>query len=209
MKKKLNNPNNRRIMKYRMLYKTRLPFLLFCGLLAAAGLSSCDRTRNDKGYEYFPDMAHSLAYETYSPNPVYKDSATMQAPVKGTVNRDFLPFHYPANDSGRVLAGKELVCPLEYTEKNLALGKERFQIFCMNCHGEKGLGDGYLFTSKRYTLKPASLVSEKMMKAPIGEIYHVITKGWGVMGAHGSQIKPDDRWRIAMYIQREFQKKTN
>ncbi len=196
-------------MKYMMLFKTKLPVVLFCSLVGLAGMSSCDRTRNDKGYEYFPDMAHSLAYETYSPNPNYKDSTTMQAPVKGTINRDFLPYHYPTSDSGRILAGKEISNPLEVNEKNLAIGKERFEIFCKNCHGEKGMGDGYLFTSKRYMLKPASMVSEKMMKAPIGEIFHVITKGWGVMGAHGSQISPDDRWRIAMYIQHEFQKKNN
>ena len=41
-------------------------------------LSSCDRTRNQKGYEYFPDMAHSLAYETYSANNVFTNGTTEQ-----------------------------------------------------------------------------------------------------------------------------------
>jgi len=31
--------------------------------------------------------------------------------------------------------------------------------------------------------------------------------GFGVMGAHGSQVKPIDRWRIAEYIKEDLQKK--
>jgi len=39
-----------------------------------------------------------------------------------------------------------------------------------------------------------------MKAVPDGEIYHVITSGYGVMGAHGSQIIPDDRWKIVLYV---------
>ena len=38
-----------------------------------------------------------------------------------------------------------------------------------------------------------------------GHIFHVITYGKGLMGAHGSQVSPDDRWRIARYV-KELQK---
>ena len=197
-------------MKFLMMLKKTLPLLpVIVWIAGGSMLTSCDRTRNDKGYEYFPDMGHSLAYETYSPNPVFKNGTTEQNPVPGTVNRDMLPYHYAANDTARKQAGKDLVCTMEATPANLSIGKEKFTIFCENCHGKQGLGDGYLYTSKRFTVKPASLVSPKMMNAPIGEIYHVITKGWGVMGAHGAQISPADRWRIALYVEKELQKKTN
>ncbi len=193
-----------------MMLKRTFAFLPVLAWVAGSFmLTSCDRTRNDKGYEYFPDMAHSLAYETYSPNPNFKNGSTEQMPVAGTINRDMLPYHYAANDSARKQAGKDLVNPIQMTPENLAIGKEKFTIFCQNCHGNQGLGDGFLYTSKRFSVKPASLVSPKMMNAPMGEIFHVITKGWGVMGAHGSQINPADRWRIAMYVEKELQKKTN
>ena len=62
------------------------------------------------------------------------------------------------------------------------------------------------FTSGKYTYPPASLISEKMLAAPDGDIYHVITAGFGIMPEHGSMIRPDDRWKIALYIKNELQK---
>jgi mono/diheme cytochrome c family protein len=36
--------------------------------------------------------------------------------------------------------------------------------------------------------------------APVGYFYEVITKGFGGMPAHASQIPPADRWRIVAYV---------
>lgn len=72
----------------------------------------------------------------------------------------------------------------------------------MNCHGERGDGKGYLFTSKRFSAQPTSLIGDLVKNKPDGEIYHVITLGTlsGLMGAHGSQISPEDRWKIVHYV---------
>jgi mono/diheme cytochrome c family protein len=174
--------------------------------LSALALVSCDRTRIQKGYEYFPDMGHSLAYETYAPDKAMKNGITMQMPVLGSIPREMIPYQYPATPEGRLQAGKELTCKFEANEENLARGKEMFTIYCQNCHGTGGKGDGHLFTSGKYTMQPASLVSERMLAAPIGEVFHVITMGWNTMGAHGPQIRPDDRWKIALYVKNTLQK---
>ncbi len=180
-------------------------------LTAAVALStllftSCDRTRIQKGYEYFPDMAHSLAYETYAPSKGAKNGITMQMPVLGSIPREMIPYEYPATPEGRLQAGKELICKLEASDTNLVRGKEMFVIYCQNCHGTAGKGDGHLYTSGKFTMQPASLISERMLAAPIGEVYHVITAGWNTMGAHGPQIRPDDRWKIALYVKNTLQK---
>lgn len=175
----------------------------------ALSFTSCDRTRNQKGYEYFPDMAHSLAFETYTPNNVFANGMTEQMPVAGTIPRGFIPYQYPATPEGRLLAGKELVNPLEISAENTVKCKELFTRFCIGCHGENGSGNGHLYTSGKFAIQPASLINERMTAAPIGEIFHVITRGWNTMGAHGPQIRPDDRWLIAMYVKNELQKKTN
>ncbi|MCF8303049.1 MAG: cytochrome c [Bacteroidales bacterium] len=168
--------------------------------------SSCDRTRNDKGYEYFPDMAHSWPYDTYSENPVYEDGKTAQPVPEGTVPRDEIPYQYPGSFEGRELAAKELKNPFEPTAKLIKRGKEQYDIFCVNCHGPEGKGNGNLHTSGLYIIKPKSLVNDKMKnEVTDGEIFHVITRGWGVMGAHGAQIDPDDRWAIVNYIREELQ----
>jgi len=43
----------------RIIKTTFLVFLLM-------NLSSCNRDRNNPGWDYFPDMFYSTAYETYS-----------------------------------------------------------------------------------------------------------------------------------------------
>ena len=188
-------------------YISKTPVKMISALaLSALLFASCDRTRVQKGYEYFPDMAHSLAYETYAPSNALKNGMTMQMPVEGTIPREMIPYQYPATPEGRLQAGKELVCKLEPNEANLARGKEIFTIFCIGCHGEAGKGDGHLFTSGKFTVQPASLISERMLVAPIGEVYHVISAGFNTMGAHGPQIKPDDRWEIALYVKNTLQK---
>jgi mono/diheme cytochrome c family protein len=168
--------------------------------------TSCDRTRNEKGYEYFPDMAHSLAYETYADNPAMADGQAMRLPAENTISREVMPYPYPGTPEGRVQAAAELKNPLEPTPENISRGKEQFTIFCKGCHGELGNGEGFLYTSGRYAIKPASLLSEKMMAMPDADIYHVISAGFNVMGAHGHMIRPDDRWKIAIYVKNELQR---
>jgi len=188
-------------------YFSKAPIRLTAAIaLSALVFASCDRTRIQKGYEYFPDMAHSLAYETYAPSKGAANGITMQMPVIGSIPREMIPYQYPATPEGRLLAGKELVNKIESSDTNLVRGKEMYTIYCQNCHGTAGKGDGHLYTSGKFTMQPASLVSERMLIAPIGEVYHVITAGWNTMGAHGPQILPDDRWKIALYVKNNLQK---
>ena len=175
-------------------------------LLTFALISSCDYNRRTTGWQYFDDMVNSPAYESYTPNPNFADGKTMQPPVAGTIPRGMVPYPYLKSDEDRALAATTLVNDVEMTTVNLDRGERMYGIYCMQCHGEKGDGQGNLFTSKKYPYPPASLLSEKMMANPEADIYHVITVGHGVMGEHGSMIKPDDRWKIAMYIKEELQK---
>ena len=188
-------------------YFSKAPIRLTAAIaLSALVFASCDRTRIQKGYEYFPDMAHSLAYETYAPSKGAANGITMQMPVIGSIPREMIPYQYPATPEGRLLAGKELVNKIESSDTNLVRGKEMYTIYCQNCHGTAGKGDGHLYTSGKFTMQPASLISERMLIAPIGEVYHVITAGFNTMGAHGPQILPDDRWKIALYVKNNLQK---
>jgi mono/diheme cytochrome c family protein len=199
MKKSYNFKNKRHMIKK----KTITALFAVCGILLLG--TSCDRTRNDKGYEYFPDMAHSLTYETYAENPAMPDNHVMRLPAENTISREVVPYPYPGTPEGRILAAAELKNPLDPTAENISRGKELFTIFCQGCHGELGNGEGYLYTSGRYAIKPASLVSEKMLAAPDADIYHVISAGFNVMGAHGHMIRPVDRWKIAMFVKNELQ----
>nr|WP_321487224.1 cytochrome c [uncultured Draconibacterium sp.] len=174
-------------------------------LLTFALLTSCDYSRRTTGWQYFDDMVTSPAYESYTSNPNFADGKTMQPPVPGTIPRGIIPYAYQKTDEDRALAAATLVNELEPSKENLERGEKMYGIYCMQCHGEKGNGQGRLYISKKYTYPPASLLSEKMMANPEADIYHVITVGFGIMGEHGSMIKPDDRWKIAMYVKEVLQ----
>jgi mono/diheme cytochrome c family protein len=177
-------------------FKYILPVILLLGM------SACNRDRNNPGWDYFPDMFYSTAYETNSKNPNFEDGLTMRVPVPGTVPRDYTPFDYTNDPESRILAGNELTNPLLTTPENLSRGEVVYTTFCIGCHGIKGEGDGRLFTSGLYPLKPLSVSGAAAEKLKDGEIYHTITLGLRSMGAHGSQIYPDDRWKLVLYIRK-------
>jgi len=176
--------------------------------LLSVFLGSCNRDRNNPGWDYFPDMFYSTAYESFTKNLNFTDSMTMRVPVAGTVPRGFTPFEYTLDPESRIKAGKILVNPFSSDPDLLLRGKAVYTTFCIGCHGISGKGDGHLFTSKLYPLKPRSLVADNAVKLRDGEIFHSITLGFGSMGAHGSQIRPEDRWKVILYI-RKLQKEAN
>lgn len=180
-------------------YKMRLN-IAFLALLAITTFSSCDHDRNKPGYTYFPDMEESQAYETYSSNPNTKNGATNQQPVKGTVPREMIPYDFEKTPENKKLAGVEYQNPIKPTKENLDEGKRLYAIYCTTCHGNKGDGKGFLYTSGKYPFPPASLLTEKVQNVPDGETFHVISVGIGVMGAHNSQLTPQQRWLITSYV---------
>jgi len=179
--------------------------ILVCSLTLLV-LVSCDRTRSSTGWDYMPDMYYSNAFESYTPNPNFSDEMTMRMPVEGTVHRDMVPFPWENTAEDRLAAGEALSNPMESNNENLDRGLEYYKIFCLNCHGPLGDGQGYLFTSGRYPYPPASLVNDQVLALRDGEIYHSITVGYGIMGAHGAMIEPEDRWRIILHIRENLQK---
>jgi hypothetical protein len=185
-------------MKKRYLteYIYKMILLLFCSWT----LNGCNSDRNKPGWDYFPDMFYSIAYETYSKNPNFKDGQTMRVPVPGTIPRDFTPFEYTNDPGSRIKAGNELMNPFLPSLNALERGKSVYTTFCIGCHGIRGEGDGHLFVSGLYPLKPASISGSTAVKLKDGEIFHSITLGIRSMGAHGSQIRPDDRWMLVLYI---------
>ena len=46
-----------------------------------------------------------------------------------------------------------------------------------------------------------SYTAGRVAELPAGHLYHVITYGRGRMLPHGSQVNPEERWKIVMYVQ--------
>jgi mono/diheme cytochrome c family protein len=158
--------------------KVRLAALLFLSALAAwAG-----RHEPVWRYEFIPDMAHSVPYDAYAPNPVTRDGQTLQRPVPGTVPRGSVD---------------PIEAQVAATPKALARGKKVYETFCFVCHGASGAGDGPVIPKFP---NPPSYASPRVLALSDGEIFRVITHGTAVMPSYAGQIAPDDRWKAVLYV---------
>ncbi len=88
--------------------------------------------------------------------------------------------------------------PIPITQDDIERGRTRFNIYCTPCHGR--LGDGNGMVVLRGFRQATSYYTEKLMKAPVGHFFDVMTNGFGAMPSYASRVEPDDRWRIVAYI---------
>ncbi|MDT7542321.1 MAG: hypothetical protein QOE33_2225 [Acidobacteriota bacterium] len=97
-------------------------------------------------------------------------------------------------------AGKDVVnqFPFPITKEVLDRGQERYQIFCSECHGLTGYGDGMIV--RRGYRRPPSYHDDRLRSEPVGHFFDVVTNGWGAMPDYSGQIPPEDRWAIIAYI---------
>jgi mono/diheme cytochrome c family protein len=181
---------------------------LLAGLMlvgSSFSMTSCTKDPSKPGYEFMPDMYRTPAFKAYSVNPLNPDSMSAMIPVQGSMPRDYAFFNYPNGNEGYEAAGRDLKNPIEANEVNLAEGKRLYTNFCAHCHGETGQGDGTV-SGIAPQLKPPSYsagVSSRggnMKDLTDGKIFHTITYGLNLMGPHASQVTPDERWKITMYV---------
>lgn len=99
----------------------------------------------------------------------------------------------------------EIPKEIEVNERFMLRGQERFQVYCAPCHGMAGYGDG-LVNRRALALKAPTWVPVPSLHAPQtrnradGYIFRAITEGVRKMPAYGSQILPEDRWAIVLYV---------
>lgn len=147
--------------------------------------------------EFLPNMVHSAAYASFSPNPVLPGGTTMQPPVPGTVHRGYEPVHYQATPEDALRAGAELKNPLD-PEKARQRGAVVYQNFCTPCHGGAMRGDGPVL--QHGYPAPPNLMGEKSMKLAEGQMFHILTFGQKAMPSHASQLPVNDRWSVIAYV---------
>ncbi len=169
-------------------------------LMTAAGALMAARAWSDveqRSFEYMPDMARSLPYDSFAPNPVMRDGKTLQTPVAGTLARGAGRYRYEATPADAERAGRELRNPIPATSAAIAQGRALYQNFCVVCHGERGAGDGPLVPR---IPNPPAYTSVRVREMPPGQIFHIMTRGSGKMPSYAAQITPHQRWLIAHYV---------
>jgi len=192
--------------------------------LAAFALGGCKAGGDNPGREYGANMYHSVAYEPmsqitdesagtwvnaldngrgeyFNSNKYNPHRMNLREPAPHTVKRNaygWLPYR-------NVRVGKDSIDivtagmknPLDSTKEVIDQGKILYETYCKHCHGAKGEGDGKV--SEKYA-GVANLKGDAYVNISEAHIFQVITHGAGLMGSHGSQVSPEDRWRIAKYV---------
>lgn len=166
-------------------------------------------TDKEAGWMVTSNGNDSIA-EYYSSNPYNPHRMNMRLPVNGTIPRRryttqgdslsdvyFVSKHIPGDSID--ISSRLLKNPLPLNDKVVAEGEVLYLSFCSHCHGETGKGDGLV--GQQYKGVP-NYSAGRIATLSEGHIYHTITHGRGRMWPHGSQISPEDRWKIVHYVQK-------
>ncbi len=132
------------------------------------------------------DMAEQPKYDGLAPAGVWDDGGAARPLVPGTVSRDAL------------VRADALARRPEMSEALVARGRDRYDIFCVPCHGRTGEGDGAVV--QRGFPAPPSYLSARLRAASAEHFVDVITHGHGAMFSYAARVPPSDRWAIAAYI---------
>lgn len=102
-------------------------------------------------------------------------------------------------------AGELLTNPVPLSEESLLRGKNRYDIFCIVCHGPRGQADGPTTGTNPVTgvprfPAPPSLHTEQAQGYQDGAIYHIITQGMGQMPGYSDKLSEEDRWQVIHYV---------
>ena len=89
--------------------------------------------------------------------------------------------------------------PLTATEANLAAAKEIYNKKCVDCHGDKGKGDGS--EAMMYDPPPSDLTdAAKINKLTDGEIFYQITEGRKPMPSFKKKLTEEQRWQLVLFV---------
>ncbi len=142
-----------------------------------------------------PSMDDQPKVRPQTASDFFFDGASMREPVPGTVAigglKEDAPFFTGKGTDGRFVAKIPLTVDVER-------GRQRYVIYCQPCHDARGDGRGILF--QRGNVPTASFHQEKVLNYSDGQIFDVITNGFGLMAGYRWPIPPADRWAIVAHV---------
>jgi len=176
-------------------------FLAIALPLAGTGMiAGCKADGDRPGTIILPGMVESIPMDAYDSNPAAHSHPAVLAPPDGTVSLEASPFLYGPGVEEAKRAGRELANPLAPTPENLARGKQVFETICQVCHGMKGEGDGPIIGGPGRFPNPPSLLAPRAKGLPDGQIFHIVSRGQGIMPSHAAQVLATDRWKVIRYL---------
>ncbi len=174
-------------------------------LTSVVATSGCARgcTSSRPPIHVNPSMDNQPKVRAQAASTFFYNGASMREPVPGTVAigglKEDAAFFTGKGADGQFLAA----IPHAVDEALLERGRQRYAIYCQPCHDARGDGRGILF--QRGNVPTASFHQEKFLNYRDGQIFDVITNGFGLMPGYRWPIPPADRWTIVAHV-RELQR---
>jgi mono/diheme cytochrome c family protein len=152
------------------------------------------------------DMGDQLKQNPYDYTPFYANGSSARPLVAGVVPRDDASVpgvpYVQSQSTGRAgiedVAVASQTIPFPITRDILTRGQGQYGIYCAVCHGRLGNGEGMIV--QRGMVRPPSFHVPRLIDAPDGHYYNVISHGFGAMFSYNDRIVPNDRWAIVAYI---------
>jgi len=142
-------------------------------------------------------MAFQPKYDPLEPSDFFADGMSARPRIAGTVARGELVGD-GFLETGKLGGADADGFPFPVTADVLNRGQERFNIYCTECHGR--LGDGNGMIPSRGFRRPPTFHSVTLRAAKTGHFFDVMTNGFGAMPPYAAQVPVRDRWAIIAYI---------
>ena len=155
-------------------------------VLATAAVAACRQ-----------DMHDAPRYDPLEASVFFADGKSARTLVANTVARGQLREDRHLFEG--VVDGRPAdTFPMPVTPEVMRRGQERFNVFCLPCHGALGEGNGMVV--QRGFRQPPTYHQDRLRNAPVGYFFDVMTRGFGAMPDYATQIPVADRWAIVAYI---------
>ena len=142
-------------------------------------------------------MAVQPKYDPLEPSDFFADGMSARPRIAGTVARGEIGLTgFLA--TGKINGQDGDGFPFPITMAVMNRGAERYSIYCSECHGEVGDGNG-MIPSRGYR-RPPSFHTDTLRAAKTGHFFDVMTNGFGAMPTYAPQVSVADRWAIIAYI---------
>lgn len=155
-------------------------------LLALTLLSGC-----------YQKMGTQPRYDPLEASDFFDNGMSARPRLEGTVARGELGGN-PYFETGMIGGQAGTGFPMPVTAAVMNRGEDRYNIYCAQCHGR--LGDGNGMIPARGYRRPPSFHTETLRTAAAGHFFDVITNGFGAMPPYRSMLPASDRWAIVAYI---------
>lgn len=177
-------------------------------VLCVAALAGCQgQTSTEPPIHPIRNMHDMPRYDAQSRSAYFPDQRTMRPEVPHTVSREMMVD--PAIDQGVEDDGsyvmtipEPVVTAAGGMGELLERGQERYDIFCVPCHG--GLGDGNGMVPNTATsagaIRPPTFHEARLRQMPDGQLYATIRNGVRNMPAYAHSVPVADRWAIVGYV---------